>query len=244
MKGSIERLDRLSRSFEERPLDDLLRWALDAFAPRICLATSFGPQSIVLIHRISVLRPETTMFYVDTDLLFPETYALRDELSARLGLELTRVPSSLSLEQQAEHHGAKLWERDPDQCCRLRKVLPLRAFLADQDAWITGIRNGQSLHRSRLPIMHWDAANEAVKLNPLMRWSKRRVWEYLRRHDLPTNRLHERGFPSIGCQPCTRAVAPGEGSRSGRWSGFAKTECGIHHTDVVQLGASAGKPTP
>jgi phosphoadenosine phosphosulfate reductase len=121
----------------------------------------------------------------------------------------------------------------------------LRRFLSDKRAWITGIRNGHSRSRATAPLVAWDAANEAVKLNPMVRWTAREVWAYLRRHDLPTNPLHERGFPSIGCQPCTRAVRPGEGARAGRWPGFAKTECGIHRapTRLISIDTRTEEPT-
>jgi phosphoadenosine phosphosulfate reductase len=237
------RIAAVADTLEGAPLEEILRWALESFAPRICLATSFGPQSIVLMHQISRLRPETTVFYLDTDLLFPETYALRDELARKLGLEFTRVRPALTVEQQARSHGSRLWMREPDLCCRLRKVLPLRRFLADKRAWITGIRNGQSHTRAAAALVQWDAANGAVKLNPLIRWTKQAVWDYLREHELPYNPLHERGFPSIGCQPCTRAVLPGEDTRAGRWPGFAKTECGIHPARPGLLNLSAEKPT-
>jgi phosphoadenosine phosphosulfate reductase len=238
---SPARLERIAGELETRPLDDVLRWGLETFGPGICLATSFGPQSIVLMHAIARLRPTTTVFYLDTELLFPETYALRDELGRRLGLRFTRVRPALTVEAQAAAHGPRLWSHQPDRCCELRKVAPLRRFLADKQAWITGIRNGHSQTRARTPLVEWDAGNGVVKLNPLVRWSSDRVWRYIRDHDLPFNPLHERGFPSIGCQPCTRAVRPGEDPRAGRWPGFDKTECGIHDSasGVLRLGPSA-----
>jgi len=225
---SEEDLDRANQELEGRPLDQILRWAFDRFGSGICLATSFGPQSIVLMHQVARLRPQTTVFYLDTDLLFAETYALRDELAARLGLKFTRLRPLLTVEEQAGRYGPRLWTRNPDHCCHLRKVQPLLRYLASKDAWITGIRNGHTDHRARARIVEWDAANALVKLNPLIRWTRDQVWEYLRAHDLPTNALHEQGYPSIGCQPCTRPVQPGEDERAGRWAGFAKTECGIH----------------
>ena len=133
------RLAGVARSLEEAPVEKVLQWADENFSPDLCLATSFGPQSIVLMHQVSKICPETLIFYLDTELMFPETYALRDELSRRLGLKFKRVTPEHTIEQQAERHGPRLWTRDPDQCCRLRKVLPLRRILADQRAWITGV---------------------------------------------------------------------------------------------------------
>ncbi len=223
-----ERLAGVAASLAQAPVEKVLRWADDNFSPQLCLATSFGPQSIVLMHQVAKLQPDMVVFYLDTELLFPETYALRDELSRRLGLKFTRVTPPLSVERQAAEHGPRLWSREPDRCCLMRKVQPLRRFLADKRAWITGVRNGQSAQRAHAPLVAWDAGNGVVKLNPIVRWTRREVWDYIRKHDLPSNPLHEKGFASIGCQPCTRAVLPGEDRRAGRWPGFAKTECGIH----------------
>jgi phosphoadenosine phosphosulfate reductase len=227
-----QRLAGVADTLDGAPLEEILRWGLESFLSGICLATSFGPQSIVLMHQIA------------RHLLFPESYALRDELARSLGLEFTRVRPELTVEAQARAHGTRLWLHEPDCCCRLRKVLPLRRFLADKRAWITGIRNGQSRTRAAAALVQWDEANSAVKLNPLIRWTKQEVWDYIREHRLPYNPLHERGFPSIGCQPCTRTVQPGEDTRAGRWPGFAKTECGIHpaHPGVVNLGAEESAP--
>jgi phosphoadenosine phosphosulfate reductase len=238
-----ERLAQLNGELENAALEAVLRWAVDTFAQDLALATSFGPQSIVLMHEIARVQPETTVFYLDTALLFPQTYALRDELARRLGLRFTRVATDLSVEQQSERFGPKLWARNPDLCCYLRKVQPLRRFLATRRAWITGIRNGQTAHRAAAPLVEWDGSNGVVKLNPLVRWSNEQVWEYLSRHRLPFNPLHREGYPSIGCQPCTRAVRPGEDARAGRWSGFQKKECGIHVTNgaVVRLADAKGQ---
>jgi phosphoadenosine phosphosulfate reductase len=208
--------------------EEVLRWGFRHFAPGIALATGFGPEGVVLMHMVSRLRPDTTVFYLDTGLLFPETYALRDRLAERLRLRFTRVSTELTLEEQEERHGPELWAREPDRCCRLRKVDPLRRFLRTQGAWITGIRRDQTAHRASAGVVEWDRANGLVKLNPLAAWSQEEVWTYLHLFELPTNPLHERGFPSIGCHPCTRAVAPGADPRSGRWQGLGKTECGIH----------------
>ena len=225
---SPERLAHLQETFADAPPETVLAWAFHTFTPQICLATSFGPQSIVLMHLISEVAPETTIFYLDTELLFLETYTLRAQLEQRLGVGIVRVTPQLSVGDQARLHGPELWARRPDQCCELRKVLPLRRFLQDQRAWITGVRRDVGPARQAAQRVEWDHANGLVKLNPLVEWSKERVWDYLRRHDLPTNVLHQRGYPSIGCRPCTRAVRDGEDERAGRWAGFEKTECGIH----------------
>lgn len=222
-----ERLQQVSEDFEGRPPEALLSWAIEHFAPELALGTSFGPQGVVLMHLLSVLQPETTVFYLETDLLFAETYALRDQLSSRLGMAVIPV-SGLSVQAQAEKYGPALWSREPDQCCALRKVEPLRRFLSTQRAWITGIRRSQTANRAKSGLVEWDTANGLVKLNPLAGWTTEQVWEYIRAHELPYNELHDQGYPSIGCWPCTRPVAAGEDERAGRWAGLAKTECGIH----------------
>ena len=225
---NAELLAGLNTDFHRQDAETLLSWGLASFAPDVCLATSFGPQSIVVMHMLSRLRPETTVFYLDTSLLFPETYALRDQLSRQLGMRFVPVASELSVDEQGRLHGPELWKRDPDRCCRLRKVLPLRRFLATRKAWITGVRRATTANRAAAQLVEWDSANGLVKLNPLAAWSGAQVWDYIRSHHLPSNPLHLAGYPSIGCRPCTRPVRPGEDPRAGRWSGFAKTECGIH----------------
>ena len=238
---SPEALRSVSVGFEGRSPADILRWGLDNFAPDIALATGFGPEGVVLMHLLSQIAPETTVFYLDTDLLFPETYALRDQLAARLGLRLTRVHSGLSLEAQAEAHGPALWAQNPDHCCYLRKVEPLRRYLATKRAWITAIRRDQTVQRAGAGLVEWDRVNGLVKLNPLAQWTHPQVWAHIVEHRLPYNPLHDQGYPSIGCWPCTRAVAHGADPRSGRWAGLDKTECGIHF-QPASVSSSAGSP--
>lgn len=223
-----EALAPVQRRLADSSPREVIRWGLDTFGDGLVMATGFGPSGIVLAHLLSKLRPEATVFYLDTDLLFPETLTLRDQLAERLGLTFTRVHSGVSLESQARHHGPELWADDPDRCCFLRKVLPLRRFLADKRAWITGLRRDQSAVRAQIETVEWDAAHRLVKLNPLAAWTADDVWSYIQMHDLPYNTLHDRGYPSIGCMPCTHPVARGEDERAGRWRGLNKTECGIH----------------
>ncbi len=229
-------LKPVSDQLEGRQPQEILEWGVDNFAPGLALATGFGPEGVVLMHQLALIAPETTVFYLDTALLFPETYALRDALAERLGLTFTRVSTRLSLDAQAAEHGAALWSRDPNQCCQLRKVQPLREYLAFKDAWITSIRRDQTANRASAGIVEWDHANGLVKINPLAAWTKAEVWAYLHHHALPYNTLHDQGYASIGCWPCTRPIAPGEDERAGRWSGFGKTECGIHLTPAAPQG--------
>jgi phosphoadenosine phosphosulfate reductase len=212
----------------------VLRWGFEHFAPSIVLATGFGPEGIVLMHFVSQIRPETIVFYLDTDLLFAHTSELRDELVKRLGIRFERVHSGISLPEQAFRHGDALWNRDPDTCCLIRKVIPQRQFLKNYRAWVTGIRRDQTAFRANTKLVEWDYANKMVKLNPLAAWTSDQVWEHINTHQLPYNPLHEYGYPSIGCWPCTKAVEPGEDPRSGRWAGKAKTECGLHLPSMKQ----------
>jgi phosphoadenosine phosphosulfate reductase len=223
-----ESVKLIATQLEGQSPEVVLRWGFENFAPSIVMATGFGPEGIVLMHLAAQIRPETTVFYLDTDLLFAQTYELRDELVRKLGIRFERVHSGVSPEDQAARHGKALWERDPDTCCYIRKVIPQRQFLKKYHAWVTGIRRDQTVFRANAGLVEWDYANQMVKLNPLAAWTSDQVWEHIEAHNLPYNPLHEYGYPSIGCWPCTKAVAPGDDPRSGRWAGKAKTECGIH----------------
>ncbi|MGQ7279548.1 phosphoadenylyl-sulfate reductase [Brevibacillus thermoruber] len=208
--------------------EDALAWAVEQFGGRVALASSFGAEDVVLIDMLHKLAPATPVFYLDTGLHFPETYAVRDRLRERYGIEFIRVLPKLTLAEQAEQYGDNLWEREPNLCCGLRKVEPLGGFLAGYDAWITGIRREQAPTRARAKKAEWDEKFQLVKVNPLADWSREQVWQYIREHGVPYNPLHDRNYPSIGCRVCTRPVRPGEDPRAGRWSGFDKTECGLH----------------
>lgn len=221
-------LPSINRRFEFLDPRETLRWGLATFGEDITLASGFGPSGIVLMHMATRIRPNLKVFYLQTDLLFPETLALRDRLSERLNITFTEVHSGLSLATQEQRHGPALWRLNPDLCCHLRKVEPLRRHLKENKAWITAIRRDQSPSRRHTPIVSWDGANQLLKLCPLAHWTREQVWVYIRQHDLPYNELHDAGYPSIGCMPCTRAVAAGEDSRAGRWAGSSKIECGIH----------------
>lgn len=223
-----EELRAISDGFEGARPDDVLRWALDEFGDGVALATGFGVEGCVLIDVVARINRRARVFYLDTDLLFPETYALIERLSARYGVRFERRAARLPLEAQAGRHGERLWERDPEECCRLRKVEPLREMLMGLRAWVTAIRREQTPARARAGVVERDAKFGIVKINPLAPWSSRDVWHYALTHDVPYNPLHDVGYPSIGCVPCTTPVRIGEDPRAGRWRGTAKTECGLH----------------
>lgn len=231
VQPSAEELKAVSDSLEDRSPQDVLAFVLERYAPRIILACSFGAEDVALVDMIQRLKPDTPLFYLDTEFLFAETYALRDRIVAKYGLrpeQVVQVKSLLTPDEQAAQHGPALWGRDPDQCCRLRKVEPLSRVLAGYDAWITGIRRDQAPTRANAGLIEWDRAFNLVKVNPLARWTSRDVWTYLGVHEVPYNPLHDRGYPSIGCTHCTSPVRPGEDPRAGRWRDQGKMECGLH----------------
>lgn len=223
-----EALREASAALERRTAQERLAWALDEFGNDLAIAVGFGTSGIVVLHMARQLRSDLSPYFLDTDLLFPETYALRERLEEKLDLKIERVHSGLSLEAQEAQHGPDLWARNPDLCCNLRKVEPMREHLAGKRAWVTAIRRDQTANRASAGVVEWDLGNDLVRVSPLVDWTSKDVWRYIFQHDLPYNPLHDQNYPSVGCMPCTRAVKPGEDERSGRWAGTSKTECGIH----------------
>lgn len=222
-------IENAARALEDASPKEIVRWALRTFAPRIALACSFGgPTGIAALDLAMGLDRTTPVYYLDTGLLFPETYELVERVAAKYGIAPLPIRPALGVAAQNAAFGPALWERDPDACCELRKLAPQREFLTGFDAWISGIRRDQTPSRRAAAVVQWDERFELVKVNPFASWDEASIWAYVRFHDLPYNRLHDRGYPSLGCTPCTRAVAPGEDARAGRWPGFGKTECGLH----------------
>jgi len=227
----------LRSRFENAYPQEVLRWATSTFGEKLAVVTSFGPTGIVTLHMLHSIAPQTTVLTLDTGLLFPETYRLIDEIEERFRLNLIRVRPQLSVKEQASQHGDALWERDPDSCCMMRKTVPLGEALDGYAAWIAGVRRDQSSQRASTPIIAHEPRYGRVKINPLATWDEDMVWTYIRTHDLPYNKLHDQGYPSIGCLTCTKAVTVNEYTREGRWAGRGKTECGIH---LPALNAVAG----
>jgi phosphoadenosine phosphosulfate reductase len=222
---------------EPWPAEAVLDWALRTFRNRAAIASALGVEGMTLIDMASRLTPQPRVFILDTEFLFAETYDLIDRVERRYGLRVERVYSSLTPSEQERVYGAELWARDPDLCCKLRKVEPLKVRLAELGAWITAIRRDQTPARARAPKIEWDTNFRLVKVNPIADWTSEMVWNYVRKHDVPFNALHQKNYPSIGCTHCTRAVRPGEDARAGRWAGFAKTECGLHAADHPSMTA-------
>ena len=226
-------LREFSERFEQASPTDVLQWAWQEFGLRAAIGTSFQGAGLVIIHHAVTARLPLPVFTIDTGLLFSETNELKSRLENFFGIQIEPLVPELSLSQQEAELGERLWERKPDLCCTLRKVVPLQKRLAELEAWITGLRRDQSSARSGtqvLELYEFDRIREKqiLKINPLAAWSRDDVWRYIRKHGIPYNPLHDRGFRSIGCKPCTRAVVSGRDERAGRWIGFEKTECGIH----------------
>lgn len=221
-------LARLNELFHERRPEELLDWATSSFGGDVALTCSFGGASgMVLLDMLARLGRGTPVVFLDTDLLFPETYALAEEAERRYGIAIERRKPVLTLEEQEHREGPQLFARDPDRCCGLRKVTPLAETLRPYRAWISGVRRDQGATRAATDLLQWSARYTLLKISPLAYWSERDVWRYIHAHQVPYNSLLDQGYPSLGCVPCTRQASAAS-PRDGRWSGFAKVECGIH----------------
>jgi phosphoadenosine phosphosulfate reductase len=223
----------LAVDLERAPLAEVLCWCWEHFGAKAAIGTSFQGAGLVIIdHAVKAGLP-FPIFTLDTGLLFPETLELKQRLEAHFGITIEGLRPDRTVEQQAEDEGAELWKRSPDLCCHLRKVVPLQRKLETLDVWITGVRRAQAETRERTQILElykFDPLRELciMKLNPLAMWGADAVRQYIKAHGIPNNPLYDRGFRSIGCMPCTRPVLEGQNERAGRWTGFDKTECGIH----------------
>lgn len=207
---------------------DILTWAVRSFHPRLTMATAFGAEGCCILHMLADIEPNVHVFNLDTGYQFPETLELRERIRERYGIAVVMVQPETTVAEYETEHGGPLYRIRPDQCCHDRKVLPLRRAVEGYDAWISAIRKDQTSHRAAAGIVQWDAKFKLVKINPLLDWTKRDVWAFIMKHQVPYNPLHDQGYPSIGCWPCTRPVSEGEDERAGRWHGTVKKECGLH----------------
>ena len=222
----------LDQQFETAPTEQVLAWAWGRFGKRAAIGTSFQGAGLVMMHLAKESGIEFPVFTLDTGLLFKETLELKQRLEDFFGFKIESIVPDLSLEQQEDAQGPELWKREPDLCCTIRKVLPLQGKLSELDCWITGLRRQQSDSRAGIGIIELYTLDQAskrdiVKLNPMAGWTREAVWDYIRDHKIPYNPLHDQGYRSIGCWPCTGKSGEGE-ERGGRWIGFNKVECGIH----------------
>jgi len=243
VRADLERMKVLAESWEP---EAILGWAFSTYGDEVALATGMGVEGMALLDMAHRINPNVKVFTGDTEFLFPETYDLIERVESRYGITIERLYSDLTPHDQDRAYGKALWASDPDQCCNLRKVEPLRRKLAMLDAWVTAIRRDQTSARAAIRKIDWDQKFDLVKISPLADWTRENVWSYVLENDVPYNPLHDRNYPSIGCTHCTRAVMPGEDQRAGRWSGSGKTECGLHapgsaaSSELVQLTTAAG----
>lgn len=224
MSTSTPQIDHaLTDGAEALTAEEVVVRMVERFHPRLVLASSFQQEESVLIDMLMRVEPSARIFTLDTGVLFPETYETWRAMEERYGIEIESA-SGISLQEQAARYGDELWKRQPDLCCAIRKVTPLKEVLAGVDAWIVGVRRDQAPTRANTPKIGWDAKHDIWKAAPLADWTERDVWRYIHEHDLPYNPLHDRGYASIGCTHCTVPAA----DRSGRWAGSDKLECGLH----------------
>ena len=211
--------------------DDVLRWSVDAI-DRLAVATSFQASGLVILHKLREIRSDLPVLFLDTGFHFTETLEFKEQITELWDLKVVDLHGAHgNAVKQAEIYGAELYKRDPDACCSINKVRPLQNALEEYSGWISGLRRDQSPLRAETPIIEAQllpSGNEIMKIHPLARWNKADVDAYVAEHSIPTHPLFERGYMSIGCWPCTRAVGANEQERDGRWAGLAKTECGIH----------------
>ncbi|MDR7314361.1 phosphoadenylyl-sulfate reductase [Brevibacillus nitrificans] len=225
-----ERLAVLNKELGKGDTLDVIKWAYQTFSDDLIYSCSFGAEAMVLIDMISDVKKDAKIVFLDTHLHFQETYDLIEKIRERYPeLQITVKQPQLTLEQQAAQYGDELWLRQPDQCCQIRKVEPMDQALRGAVAWMSGLRREQSATRANVQFVNRDEKFESLKICPLIHWKSEEVWQYIRIFELPYNALHDQSYPSIGCAPCTRAVAPGEDERAGRWATHSgKTECGLH----------------
>jgi phosphoadenosine phosphosulfate reductase len=212
--------------------ESVLRWAVGRFGRKLTMATAFGPEGCCLIHMLAEIDPGLRIFNLDTGYQFQETLDLRERIKDRYGIEVEMVRPDLTVEEYEKEHGGPLYTLRPDQCCNDRKMIPLRRAVVGYEAWISAIRRDQTADRGKADVVQWDAKFSLVKVNPLLNWTKKDVWGFIHKHSIPYNPLHDDGYPSIGCRPCTSPVAEGEDERAGRWAGTKKKECGLHVIEV------------
>jgi phosphoadenosine phosphosulfate reductase len=219
-------VSHVGAALELAPAEVIIEWAVATFGERFCITSSMA--DAVLAHVASRVAPGVDVVFLDTGYHFAETIGTRDAVAATLPVNLLTVAPDQTVAEQDAVHGKDLFARDPDLCCALRKVAPLQRSLEGYDAWATGLRRAETRNRVIAPVVGWDEKKEKVKVSPLARWSDEDVERYVDEHNVLVNPLQYDGYPSIGCRPCARRVAPGEDKRSGRWAGSAKTECGLH----------------
>ncbi len=224
---TAEELKDISQGFEDSGPGEILKWVVESFDRNdFALACSFA--ELTVLDMLVKIKKDARIFYIDTGCLFKETRELVAKAEQTYGIKVERFTPLIPKDEMDRQYGPALWKRDPDKCCELLKVEPLKRALKGLKCWITGLRRCESPSRADAPIVGWDAKNGLIKVNPIAKWTDKQVWDYNHANKVPYNELLDRGYPSIGCQPCTSPVKPGDDPRSGRWAGSGKTECGLH----------------
>lgn len=208
---------------------DVLKWAYETYGDELVYACSFGIEGSVLVDLVSQVKPDAQVVFLDTQLHFQETYEVIEAAKKRYpSLRIKQKTPALTLEEQARKHGEELWRVNSNQCCSIRKIIPLEEELGCVKAWLSGLRREQSPTRQNTQFINKDERFQSIKICPLIHWTWKDIWRYAHKHNLPYNILHDNGYPSIGCEPCTQAAINPDDLRSGRWSGTGKLECGLH----------------
>jgi len=227
-------IEDLGKEFEGKSAQEVLKWALGKFGEQVAFASSFGAEDVVLIDLIVKINPKAKIFTLDTGRLPEETYKVWDEIEKKYHIKVEPYfPEAAAVEKMIKEHGPNLFYQSVELrrlCCKIRKVEPLHRALTGLEAWITGLRREQAVTRTTIKKIEYDKGNDLIKINPIADWTEKQVWDYIKGNDVPYNKLHDQGYPSIGCAPCTRAVKPGEDLRAGRWwwEEPEKKECGLH----------------
>ena len=225
---SLDDLARQSASLESAEPHEIIRFAVERYGNKLTMATAFGPEGCAIIHWLASIAPQTYIFNLDTGYQFQETLQLRDTIANRYGVNVVLEQPETTVAEYERSHGGPLYRTDSNRCCGDRKIAVIGRVLTRFDAWMSGIRRDQSVDRAAAAIVGWDTKFGVVKISPLANWTKAKVWDLIIRENIPYNPLHDQGYVSIGCFPCTRAITTDDDERAGRWSGTAKTECGLH----------------
>ncbi len=229
-----EQIAQWNKQFRNSKAEEILAFFINHFKDNVAFSTSLGPEDQVITYMISKIDQSTKIFTLDTGRLFPETYDLIDTTAKKYNINIkVYFPDATDVEKMVQEKGINLFYDNIENrklCCHIRKIKPLERAIKGLEGWITGLRREQAVTRKNLQTVEWDDNNNLLKINPLISWTENQVWEYIKNHNIPVNSLHKKGFTSIGCQPCTRAIQPGEDVRAGRWwwENPETKECGLH----------------
>lgn len=218
----------VSRELDGQVPETVLRWAVERFHPKLMMATAFGAEGCCIMHMLAEIQPGVRIINLETGYQFAETLELRERIRERYGIEVEYIRPEQTVAEYEAEHGGPLYVHRPDQCCYDRKIVPLKKAVEGYEAWISAIRADQTAHRGAASVVQWDKKFGLVKVNPLLTWTHKDVWRFVHKHNVPYNPLHDQGYPSIGCWPCTQPVEEGGDERAGRWAGSKKKECGLH----------------